>query len=147
MLALLVLMAGLLAGAQPIEHIVEIQVHGNLLTPDAEVIRIAGVETGMAVEARTVEDVAARLRASRKFEQVDVLKRFASIVDPSQISLVIVVDEGPVTFHDDGTLTPGPDGPPIPGVRKGKAGRSHVHADPQIRGRIWLLVWRARNDS
>jgi outer membrane protein assembly factor BamA len=120
-LALIVLMAGLLAGAQPIEHIVEIQVHGNLLTPDAEVIRIAGIETGMPLEARTIEDAAARLRASRKFERVDVLKRFASIVDPSQISLVIVVDEGPVTFHDDGTLTPGPDGPPIPGVRKGKA--------------------------
>src|SRR5262249_38300993 len=100
-LALLVLTFGLLADAQPPEHIVEIQVHGNVLTPDTEILRIAGVESGMAVEANTVDDAAARLRASKKFEQVDVLKRFASIADPSQISLVILVDEGPVTLHDD----------------------------------------------
>lgn len=121
MLALLVLTIGLLADAQPIEHVVEIQVHGNLLTPDAEVLRIAGVETGMAVEANTIVDAAARLRAAKKFEQVDVLKRFASIADPSQISLVILVDEGPVTLHDDGRVTPGADGPPIPGLSKASA--------------------------
>jgi outer membrane protein assembly factor BamA len=120
-LALLVLTIGLLADAQPVEHIVEIQVHGNLLTPDAEVLRIAGVETGMAVDANTVNDAAARLRASKKFEQVDVLKRFASIADPSQISLVILVDEGPVTLRGDGRMTPGADGPPIPGLSKASA--------------------------
>jgi outer membrane protein assembly factor BamA len=120
-LALLVLTFGLLADAQPLEHIVEIQVHGNLLTPDAEVLRIAGVETGMAVEANTVDAAAARLRASKRFEQVEVLKRFASIADPSQISLVILVDEGPVTLHDDGRVTPGADGPPIPGLKKASA--------------------------
>lgn len=112
---------GLLADAQPVAHIVEIQVHGNLLTPDAEVLRIAGVETGIAVDANTVNDAAARLRASKKFEQVEVLKRFASIADPSQISLVILVDEGPVTLHDDGRVTPGADGPPIPGLSKASA--------------------------
>jgi len=117
-LALLVLTFGLLAGAQPLEHIVEIQVHGNVLTPDTEVLRIAGVETDMVVEANTVDDAAARLRASKKFEQVEVLKRFASIADPSQISLVILVDEGPVTLHDDGRVTAGADGPPIPGLKK-----------------------------
>jgi outer membrane protein assembly factor BamA len=120
-LALLVLTMGLLADAQPVAHIVEIQVHGNLLTPDAEVLRIAGVETGIAVDANTVNDAAARLRASKKFEQVEVLKRFASIADPSQISLVILVDEGPVTLHDDGRVTPGADGPPIPGLSKASA--------------------------
>ena len=86
MFASIVLMAGLLIGAQPLEHIVDIQVHGNLLTSDADVIRIAGVETGMTVDARTVDDAAARLRGSRKFEQVEVLKRFASIADPTQIN-------------------------------------------------------------
>ena len=121
MLAILVLTFGLLADAQSIDHIVEIQVHGNLLTPDTEVLRIAGVEPGMAVEANTVDDAAARLRASKRFEQVEVLKRFASIADPSKISLVILVDEGPVTLHDDGRVTPGADGPPIPGLKKASA--------------------------
>jgi outer membrane protein assembly factor BamA len=120
-LALLVLAFGLLGHAQPLEHIVDIQVHGNVLTPDTEVLRIAGVETGMAVEANTVDDAAARLRASRKFEQVEVLKRFASIADSSQIALVILVDEGPVTLHGDGQVTPGADGPPIPGLKKASA--------------------------
>ena len=92
--AFLVLIAGLLAGAQPTEHSVDIQIHGNVLSSDADVIRIAGVEDGMAVAASTVEEVAARLRASKKFEHVEVLKRFAGIADPLQISLVIVVDEG-----------------------------------------------------
>ena len=118
MLALLVLTFALLADAQPLEHIVEIQIHGNVLTPDTEILRIAGVETGMAVEATTVNEAAARLRASKKFEEVEVLKRFASIADPSQISLVILVDEGPVTLHGDGRVTPGADGPPIPGLSK-----------------------------
>src|SRR5262245_7295301 len=73
----------------------------------------------MPVDADTVDAVATRLRTSKKFEQVEVLKRFASIADPSQIALVIVVDEGPVTFHADGTVTEGADKPPgIPGVTR-----------------------------
>ena len=112
MLALFVLLAGLLAGAAPAERIVEIQVHGNALTPDAEIIELAGVSVGMAVDAGTFDAATARLRQSRKFEHVEVLKRFASIADPSQISLVIVVDEGPVTIQDDGRVTAGADGPP-----------------------------------
>ena len=43
MLAFLVLIAGLLAGAQPSEHLVDIQIHGNVLSSDADVIRIAGI--------------------------------------------------------------------------------------------------------
>src|SRR5262249_62134140 len=78
-------------------------------------------DTGMAVEANTVDDAAARLRASKKFEQVEVLKRFASIADPSQISIVILVDEGPVTLHDDGRITRGAAGPPIPGLSQAAA--------------------------
>lgn len=81
---------------QASETIVAIQVHGNTITPDEEVRRLSGVDVGTPVTATTVEDVTARLRASRRFEKVDVLKRFASITDPSQIMLVIVVDDGPV---------------------------------------------------
>jgi outer membrane protein assembly factor BamA len=73
-----------------------IQVHGNTATKDDEVRRLAGIEVGAPVEATTIDEVAARLRATKRFEKVQVLKRFASIADPSQILLVIVVDEGPV---------------------------------------------------
>jgi hypothetical protein len=110
-LASIVLIAGLLAPAQQPERVVDIQVQGNALTPDVEVIRLAGVEPGMPVDDATFDRVAARLRASHKFEHVDVLKRFASIADASQIVLVIVVDEGPVTIRQDGRVTAGADAP------------------------------------
>jgi outer membrane protein assembly factor BamA len=106
-------MAWVLA-AQPPEHIVDIQIHGNVVTPDSEVARIAGLETGMTLDAKTLDDAAGRLRASKQFEEVEVLKRFASIADPSQISVVIVVDEGAVDFRNDGTVIAGPDKPPLP---------------------------------
>jgi hypothetical protein len=46
--------------------------------------------------AGTVAQTEKRLKDSGKFDDVEVLKRFASIVDLSRISLVIVVNEGAV---------------------------------------------------
>jgi outer membrane protein assembly factor BamA len=92
---------------QRADTITAIQIQGNTATSDEEVRRLAGVRVGMALEAHTVEDVAARLRATKRFETVEVRKRFASIADPSQIVLVIVVDEGPVRIE----MTGNPDQP------------------------------------
>lgn len=93
--------------ARASETIVAIQVHGNTLTTDDEIRRLSGVTIGSGVDATTVEVVTTRLRASRKFEKVEVLKRFASIADPSQIMLVIIVDDGPVHIK----MTGDPDHP------------------------------------
>ena len=87
---------------QPPETITAIQVHGNLVTSDDEVRRLAGVAAGMPFESDTIEAVTERLRASTRFKSVEVLKRFASIADPSQIVLVIVVDEGAVHIEMTG---------------------------------------------
>jgi surface antigen Omp85-like protein len=115
----IVVLAGLLTGAELPERLVDIQVHGNTLTADAEIIRIAGLQPGMPIGAKTFDEAADRLRDSHKFEHVEVLKRFASIADPSEIVLVIIVDEGPVTIGKDGTVTAGADGPPnVAGVQK-----------------------------
>jgi outer membrane protein assembly factor BamA len=78
------------------EVVAGIQIHGNVLTGDDEVKRLAGVDAGIPFEPRMITDIAERLRATKRFRSVDVLKRFASIADPSQILLVIVVDEGAV---------------------------------------------------
>jgi outer membrane protein assembly factor BamA len=86
-LAALVLAAQVVAG---------IQIQGNTATPDDEVRRLAGVEVGMPFDDTTPAVIAERLRKAKRFDKIDVLKRFASIEDPSQIMLVIVVDEGPV---------------------------------------------------
>jgi hypothetical protein len=84
-----------LAAAQP-EVVVQIQVHGNLLTSEEEVLRLAGIRVGMPFEAGTIESVTERLRAASRFASVEVLKRFASIADPTQVLLVILVDDGRV---------------------------------------------------
>jgi outer membrane protein assembly factor BamA len=76
-----------------------VRLQGNVLTPDDEILRIANVVVGAPFAADTLETVAARLRADRRFKSVEVLKRFASISDPNQITLVIIVDEGPVKIE------------------------------------------------
>lgn len=107
MLALLLLVT-LTGGAQPAtppSHpgtVTQIRVHGNVLTTDDDVVRLAGVEVGAAMTPTLTDDVAARLRASHRFQHVEVLERFASIADPSQIVLVIIVDEGPVSIESTG---------------------------------------------
>lgn len=84
------------AGQASPEVVTQIQVHGNVLTAEDEVIRLAEVSVGMAFEPATIEAVTTRLRATRRFVSVEVLKRYASITDPSQVILVILVDEGRV---------------------------------------------------
>jgi outer membrane protein assembly factor BamA len=91
------------------EVVTDIRVQGNVLTPDDEMRRLAGVEIGAPFTAEMPAAVAARLTATKKFESVEVLKRFASITDPSQIILVVIVNEGPVKLE---MFKGGPDGPP-----------------------------------
>src|SRR5205814_3848181 len=81
------------------EVLAEIRIHGNVLTPDDEVRQLAGLQVGMAIAPDTPGAAAARLRASRRFERVEVLKRFASISDPTQIVLVVILDEGAVRIE------------------------------------------------
>jgi len=89
------------------EVIADIQVHGNLIVPNNEVLKIAGVAVGDAFGATTIAEVTARLRASNRFHEIQVLKRYASISDPTRIVLVLVVNEGAVRVE-----TPaGPSGP------------------------------------
>jgi hypothetical protein len=78
------------------EVLAEIRIHGNVLTPDDEVRQLAGLEAGMPIAADTPANVAARLRATKRFVRVEVLKRFASISDPARIVLVVILHEGPV---------------------------------------------------
>jgi outer membrane protein assembly factor BamA len=94
-------------GAAAPETITAIQVHGNTITSDDEIRRIAAIGIGAVMEETTVADVSARLRATGRFQDVQVLKRFASIADSSQVLIVIIVDEGPVRVE----LTGDPDHP------------------------------------
>src|SRR5262249_6027422 len=100
------------------ESIVAIQIHGNTITPDDEIRRMTGVAVGAAFDAGTVDAVAARLKATKRFQSVQVLKRFASISHTSQVIRVVIVDEGPVRIETTGD----PEKP----TRVVKSGRGHL---------------------
>ena len=100
------------------ETIVGIQIHGNTVTPDDEIRRMTAVEVGTPFNPGTVDAVAERLKATKRFQSVQVLKRFASISDPSQVIVVVIVDEGPVRVETTGD----PDKP----TRVVRSGRTHL---------------------
>ena len=79
-----------------------IQIQGNTATPDDEISRLAAVRIGMPFEETTPAVVAERLRKAKHFDRVEVLKRYASIADLSQILLVVIVDEGAVKVERTG---------------------------------------------
>jgi outer membrane protein assembly factor BamA len=98
-ITLFCLPAATVRAAQRAEVVTDIRVQGNVLTPDDEVRRLTGVEIGATFSADMIDKVASTLRATHKFERVEVLKRFASIADASQVVLVVIVDEGPVKIE------------------------------------------------
>lgn len=78
------------------EVVAAIQVHGNTITSTDEVVRASGIAVGDRVSETMLSEAEARLRTAIKPDSVDVLKRFASISDPTQVLILIQLDEGPV---------------------------------------------------
>ncbi len=83
------------AGDRPAETIREIRVHGNTVLTDAEVLSLAGVVVGAAATPGVEDAIAGRLRDSRRFETVEVRKRYRSLDDPTDVALLLVVHERP----------------------------------------------------
>ena len=77
------------------EVVGELRVHGNHSTPDADVLHLAGVALGDPVEPDTLDRIAARLRASGRFESVEVRKRYTSLVRREAVALILLVRERP----------------------------------------------------
>jgi outer membrane protein assembly factor BamA len=82
--------------AQASETIASIVVHGNQIVSDEEVLKIAGIAVGAQFTDKTIAEVTDRLKASKKFETIEVRKLYASIDDLSQIAVVIDASEGTV---------------------------------------------------
>jgi outer membrane protein assembly factor BamA len=91
--------------AQAPERIAEIRVHGNHTTPDADVIAMSGLKVGDPVSDAALEQAARSIRVLHRFTDADVRKRYLSISDPSQVLIMIVVDEKAGISDTD--LTPG----------------------------------------
>jgi outer membrane protein assembly factor BamA len=93
--------------------IAAIRVHGNHVTADDEVIRLSGLAVGAPFDRSLLETTRRTLEATHRFDDVDVLERYASITDPSRILVMIVVNEGPVRIE-----TPRVPGAPVTVVRR-----------------------------
>ena len=92
--------------AQGRELIAEIRVHGNHTTPDEDVLAIAALSAGEPADETRLAEAERRLRESGRFADVEIRRRFRSIADPSEILIMLVVDE-----HDavsDDLPIPGP---------------------------------------
>jgi hypothetical protein len=87
----------------PAEVLAEVRVHGNHTTPDAEVLRLAGLVIGQRLDAGVLREVESRLRKSRRFEAVEIRKRYRSLSETREVALILIVREHPV-----------PDRPPSP---------------------------------
>ena len=105
-IALALLLLPGIAGAQVAEVLGEVRVHGNHTTPDTEVLNIAGLTVGAPLTDAVLREATERLRKSGRFDDVDVRKRFRSIDDPSDVLVIILVNEVTGITPDD--LTPGP---------------------------------------
>jgi hypothetical protein len=109
------------------EVVFAIQVHGNTLTSTDDVIRASGIAIGDRVATATLSDAEARLRAALEPEEVEVLKRFASISDPTRVLVLIQLDEGPVRVDRpdaDGAI---PEAGALPAPRATAVRRSRVN--------------------
>jgi hypothetical protein len=104
--ALVVLLSAAVVAAQTGEVIGEVRVHGNHTTPDADVLALAGLQLGSAATDAALGEAAERLDQSGRFDNVEIRKRYRSIDNPSDILVIILVDE--VTGISEDNLVPGP---------------------------------------
>jgi outer membrane protein assembly factor BamA len=77
------------------ERLVDVMVHGNHTTPDADVISIAGLEVGAPLPPDAVAAATKRLESADRFETVEIRKRYRSIERFDEVVLVILIDERP----------------------------------------------------
>ena len=70
-----------------------IRVHGNYVAQEADVVALSGLVVGEPATQATIDAAADRLKRSGRFSDVTIQRRYASIADPAQVLLVIVVDE------------------------------------------------------
>jgi hypothetical protein len=77
------------------ERVTEIRVHGNAFVEDADVVRISGIIPGQPVDDAALKAAQERLERSGLFESVEVRKRYRSLTDSSDVSLLLIVHERP----------------------------------------------------
>jgi hypothetical protein len=77
------------------ERLVDVLVHGNHTTPDADIAAAAGLTIGAPLAPDAVAAATRRLEATDKFEAVEIRKRYRSIDRADEVVLIILIDERP----------------------------------------------------
>ena len=88
------------------ETIVEVRVHGNAYINDADVIALTGVTVGQPWTSESLAGIEQRLKASGRFESVEVRKRYRSLDNTTEIVVLLVVHERPGVTSIDQDLDP-----------------------------------------
>jgi len=82
-------------GPPPVERLVDVVVHGNHTTLDADVIAIAGLAIGEPLAPGAIAAATKRLEAADRFESVEIRKRYRSIERLDEVVLIVLIDERP----------------------------------------------------
>jgi len=82
-----------LTAVQPADRVAEVRVQGNYRTPEADVLKIAGVQVGDPLTPETVDAIAERLRKSGKFDDVDVRQRWRTLEASGDATILILLRE------------------------------------------------------
>ena len=96
----LTLLAATSVAAQPAissEVVTELRIHGNYSVPDADVMQMAGIAPGDRIGPDTLDTIVARLRASGRFDEVEVRKRYTSLTRSNEVALIVLVRERPAS--------------------------------------------------
>jgi len=88
------------------EVVAEIRVHGNYTTPEAAVLKIAGLAVGQTIDQAGLDAIKARLEKSGRFDAVDIRKRLRSLEATDQVAIIIIVQEVPAS--PSAGMMPGP---------------------------------------
>lgn len=81
------------------EVVTELRIHGNYSVPDADVMRMAGIAPGDSIGPDTIDAIVARLRASERFDDVEVRKRYTSLTRSDDVALILLVHERPASVE------------------------------------------------
>jgi outer membrane protein assembly factor BamA len=81
------------------EVVTELRIHGNYSVPDADVMRMAGIAPGDSIGPDTIDTIVARLRASERFDEVEVRKRYTSLTSSDSVALILLVHERPASVE------------------------------------------------
>ena len=88
------------------EVVAEVRIHGNHTTPNQDVLALVGDVVGQPATDALLAGVTERIEKSGRFSGVEVRKRYRSIDNPSEILLIVVVDERPGVSASDPVVGP-----------------------------------------